>query len=148
MKSNVRNIVVAVLLAGGTTTVVGAPAWAAPQPGGMQMNPDEQLNPGQRLTSPNGLNTLVMEPNGSLVEYIPGGLQVWSSGSSVPQSIFLAQNDGNFVVIAPGNQPEWATGTAGDVDEGNVLQIQDDRNVVVYAPGHVAIWSNHMAAGS
>ena len=108
-----------------------------------QLNPNSQLNPGDRLYSPNGLNFLVMQSDGNLVEYIPGGRAVWASGTFFPGSIFRAQADGNFVIIAPGNRPVWATGT--NYHQGTVLQIQDDRNVVAYAPGHIAIWANNTA---
>lgn len=104
------------------------------------------LGSGDRLNSPNGLNSLVMQADGNLVERIPGGRVVWHTGTGVPGSILRAQEDGNFVVIAPGNRPVWSTRTAGR--PGSVLQLQNDRNLVVYAPGHRAVWSNAVAGGA
>jgi hypothetical protein len=141
MNSNVKRAVVAVLLAG-TSIVVGNPASAAPaRPAGFQLNPNTQLAAGQRLTSRNGQNTLEMQADGNLVEYVPGHVAVWSTETSIPHSVFKAQSDGNFVIVAPGNQPMWDTGTAGH--PGAVLQLQNDRNVVAYATGHVAIWESN-----
>ena len=56
--------------------------------------------------------------------------------------MFIAQGDGNYVIVAPGNRPIWATGTKSG---GTTLKIQDDRNLVVYAPVNKAIWSNNVA---
>lgn len=102
-----------------------------------------RLGSGDRLYSPNGLNMLVMQADGNLVEYIPGGRAVWASGTFTPGSVFNAQGDGNFVVVAPGNRPVWSTRTNNH--PGTVLQLQDDRNLVAYAPGHQAIWANAVA---
>lgn len=107
-----------------------------------ELRPGDRINSGDRIYSPNGLNTLVTQPDGNLVEYIPGGQVAWSSGTSVPESILITQSDGNLVIIAPGNRPVWQTGT---LQAETVFQLQDDRNFVAYAPGHVAIWSNNAA---
>ncbi len=101
--------------------------------------PNEQLGVDQRLVSPNGRFTLVMQKDGNLVEYAGGNRAVWASGTSTPQSIVRMQDDGNLVVIAPGNKPVWATGTEGN--RNATLELQDDGNVVVYAQGHRAVWS-------
>lgn len=106
--------------------------------------PNQRLNVGDKIYSPNNLNYLAMQSDGNLVEYIPGGRPVWASNTSVRGSIFIVQSDGNGVIIAPGNRPVWATGTRS---RNSVLEIQDDRNVVMYAPGHVAVWSNGTAGG-
>lgn len=104
--------------------------------------PVNQMVPGDRLYSPNGLNYLFMQSDGNLVEYIPGR-STWASNTAGRYgSVFLAQGDGNYVVVSPGNIPRWATGTRSN---GTVLKIQDDRNVAVYAPGNIAIWSNNVA---
>ncbi|MGW5657584.1 hypothetical protein [Streptomyces humi] len=105
--------------------------------------PGGRLNPGDRLVSPNGLNVLVMQQDGNLVETIPRGRVVWQSGTHDPYSVLFMQNDGNLVVVAPGNRPVWASGTARR--PGSDLELQDDRNLVVYAPGHVAVWANNIA---
>lgn len=104
----------------------------------------DRLGVGDRIISPNNLNYLVMQSDGNLVEYIPGGRPVWATNTGVRGAVLVAQSDGNFVVIAPGNTPIWASGTG--VAE-STLELQNDRNVVVYAPGHRAIWANGAAGG-
>src|SRR3954471_16059454 len=95
-----------------------------------------------KIYSPNRLNILLMQPDGNLVEYIPGRA-VWASNTAGQQgSVFTAQGDGNYVVIGPGNRPLWATGTKSG---GTTLILQNDRNLVVYAPGNHAIWANNVA---
>ena len=108
-----------------------------------QITPVNQMVPGDKIFSPNGLNYLLMQSDGNLVEYIPGPRVVWTSNTAGNEgSVFNAQGDGNYVVVASGNRPKWATGTSGG---GTTLRIQDDRNLVVYAPGNRAIWSNNVA---
>ncbi|MEV3911917.1 hypothetical protein [Streptomyces canus] len=105
--------------------------------------PGQRLNPGDRLASPNGLNVLVLQTDGNLVEYIPGGRAIWATNTRVSNSVLFMQADGNLVVVAPGNRPVWASATSGK--PGSILELQDDRNLVVYAPGHVAVWANNIA---
>lgn len=101
-----------------------------------------RLNPGMRMVSPNGLNELVMQSDGNLVEYIPGRA-VWSTQTFVPGTVAILQSDGNLVLVAPGNRPVWQSGTYKWAHSS--VEIQDDRNVVVYAPGHIAVWANGTA---
>ncbi|ROP30453.1 NBR1-Ig-like domain-containing protein [Couchioplanes caeruleus] len=102
--------------------------------------PGERLHPGEQLTSGNGRYVLVMQGDGNLVEY-DAGRPVWASGTNGRSGAVLeAQQDGNFVVYAPGHVAVWSTGTSGR--PGSVLRIQDDRNVVVYAPGNLAAWAS------
>lgn len=108
-----------------------------------------QLGPGDKIFSPNGLNYLAMQSDGNLVEFIPPGsdgrpTEVWRRSAGSRDSIFRGQDDGNFVLIAPGNRPVWSTETSS---RDSVIQLQDDRNLVVYGPGHVAAWSNNVAGG-
>jgi hypothetical protein len=98
-----------------------------------------RLNPGMRITSPNGVNDLVMQSDGNLVEYA-GDRALWATGTREPGTVALVQSDGNFVLIAPGNRSIWSAGTYRW--PGTVIEIQNDKNVVGYAPGHVAVWAN------
>lgn len=108
-----------------------------------QLTPVNQMVPGDKIFSPNGLNYLLMQSDGNLVVYIPEPRAVWASNTmGNPGSVFVAQGDGNYVVYGPGNRPTWASGTSGS---GTTLRLQDDRNLVVYAPGNRAIWSNNIA---
>lgn len=106
------------------------------------LHPGQRLAAGDKIYSPNNLNYLVMQSDGNLVEYIPGGRAVWASNTFAHGSVFAMQADGNSVIYAPGNRPVWSTGTRV---RNSVLEIQNDRNVVVYAPRHVAVWANDTA---
>lgn len=105
-----------------------------------RLNPNEQLNPGERLVSPNGQYVLAMQGDGNLVEYAPGNRAVWASGTGTGNSIARMQGDGNLVVIAPGNAAVWATGTSGNINAD--VELQNDGNIVVYAQAHLARWSS------
>jgi Putative amidase domain len=110
-------------------------------PAASQLNPGETLGSGASLTSPNFDYTLVMQPDGNLVEYSPGGLAIWSSGTvGNPGAVLKDQGDGNIVLIAPGNVPIWSTRTVGQPQ--TALLLQNDGNVVVYAEGNVAVWAS------
>lgn len=116
---------------------VATPAFAGAETGALRQN--EQLNPGQRLITPNGI-ALAMQGDGNLVEYAPGNRPVWASNTNRPGSVLRMQNDGNLVIIAPGNIPVWNTRTNGN--PGADLELQNDGNAVVYASGHITKWAN------
>jgi hypothetical protein len=65
-------------------------------------------------TRTNGRSTdaLIMQSDGNLVLYAPGGNPLWSSRTHGNGGAFLAvQDDGNVVVYTAGGRPLWATGT-------------------------------------
>ena len=102
---------------------------------------NEQLNQGERITSPDGRYTLEMQSDGNLVEYGPGHVAVWATGTSPGAgAIARLQPDGNLVVIASGNHPVWASNTSGT--QGATLELQNDANLVLYGTGHVAAWAS------
>jgi hypothetical protein len=102
---------------------------------------NEQLNSGERITSPDGRYTLELQSDGNLVEYGPGHVAVWATGTSPGGgTIARLQGDGNLVVIAPGNRPVWASNTAGT--QGATLELQNDANLVLYGTGHIAAWAS------
>ena len=82
-----------------------------------QLTPVNQMVPGDKIFSPNGLNYLLMRSDGNRVEYIPGNgapRPAWASntaGNGNELSVFIAQGDGNYVLVAPRNRARWATGT-------------------------------------
>ena len=86
------------------------------------------LQPGERITSPNGQQVLVHQHDGNVVLY-SAGKAVWQTktvGRDTDNVVF--QSDGNFVVYGEG-RALWHTGTYG---KGQVLAVQDDANLVVY----------------
>ena len=104
-----------------------------------ELDPDNGLNVGDSIQSPNEQYSLNMQSDGNLVEYGPNGA-IWAScTNSWPGSIATMQDDGNFVVYGPGHIARYATGTSS---RNSVLQVQNDGNMVIYAPGHVAVWAS------
>jgi hypothetical protein len=75
-----------------------------------RLNPGDQLKPGQQLVSDKGGIVLRMEEGG------------------------------NAVLVFPGNNPTWATGTDGH--PGSMMVMQTDGNLVVLAPGKGRIWQS------
>jgi hypothetical protein len=111
---------------------------------------------------------LIVQNDGSLVIYDAGSQPLWASNSVVPgqpaqptapdrltanqglmpgQSIasqdgrfrLVFQQDGNLVLYAPGNQPLWASNTAGHVVWDALMQ--GDGNFVIYDPHAHALWA-------
>jgi hypothetical protein len=83
--------------------------------------------------------SLVMQPDGNLVEYSAAGA-VWSSATSGHPGAFAAlQADGNFVIYnQAGTQALWASNHfSGAVAS---LVVQGDGNVVEYTGGGAPIW--------
>jgi hypothetical protein len=130
-------VLMALLLSVGLATVA-TPASASSLT--YQMDPNDQLVPSggrQILYPPAGTLSVSMDPDGQLrIYWGNANLHVmFEVGNHIPGTIAKMQGDGNFVLIAPGNHPIWATGTNGH--PGTVAQIQNDGGFALYAPGHV-----------
>ena len=128
---------VATLLA---TGLAGAPAHAAA--GTDRLGPGEFLDSDQSIVSGNGAYRLVMQGDGNLVEYGPGG-PLWATYTSPGRSRFVNQTDGNLVIYPNSGGVAWASGTGGG---GGTLVVQNDGNVVLYGPGGPT-WSTYTAGG-
>lgn len=92
---------------------------------------------------------LVMQGDGNLVQYGPGGA-LWSTETEGSTGQFVVQEDGNLVVYAEG-RAVWQSGTGAPVTADDPvafeLVLQDDANLVLYAydlaEGEAfAIWSS------
>ncbi|WP_231331706.1 trypsin-like peptidase domain-containing protein [Actinomadura graeca] len=114
-----------------------------PQAEGREMRPDEVLLPGQSIASPDGSCTFgfredgdlvlsgedgplwssgtaggtpgvcVMQRDGDLVVYRPGGAVVWRSGTrGHPGSHLVVQDDANVVIYRPDGAPVWSADPA------------------------------------
>lgn len=106
----------------------------------------ERLNPGEALSSRNGLYHLVMQHDGNLVEYEPVGKPVWASNThGHPGTVLINRADGDLVLIAPNGTPLWDTKTFVGDTYGSILTVQDDRNVCVYAPPYRLLWQTKTA---
>ncbi len=130
-----------------TTRPAPAPAPAARD----RLDPDQRLDPGQRRVSADGRFDLIMQGDGNLVLYAPGGRALWASRTvGNPGAWAIMQSDGNLVVYRRGQPPVpsaalWASRTAGH--PGAWAVMQNDGNFVVYRPGSPtpprALWATN-----
>ncbi|HEX3563918.1 MAG TPA: hypothetical protein VHU17_00985 [Acidimicrobiales bacterium] len=103
------------------------------------------LQPGQSITSTNGLFQLVMQTDGNLVVYLVAqGDALWSTGTqNNPGAVAAMQDDGNLVVYSEGGTALWASGTTAP---NSTLALQNDGNLVIYganSAGQYPVWSSH-----
>jgi hypothetical protein len=107
-----------------------------------RLQPGQQLNVNEELTSNNGWLNLVMQGDGNLVLYRTQVIQpLWASNTAgQPVSRVVMQGDGNLVAYSPQDVPFWATGTDGN--PGASMVLQDDGNLVVYGSGGNPLWAS------
>ncbi|NHZ93721.1 hypothetical protein F2P45_32690 [Massilia sp. CCM 8733] len=110
---------------------------ATPGVAASTLSPNDLLQRGQYLQSPQGAYTLNMQSDGSLVMYRKDGLVRYRMSKN--GEFALMQADGNFVEYSKFAVPLWSTGT--DRNPGAWLSIQDDGNLVVYSRVKRAMWS-------
>jgi hypothetical protein len=78
-----------------------------------RLNPNDRLFQGQYITSADGRFTLILQGDGNLVLYKPGGRPIWATGTSGPVTEAVMQQDGNFVLYTP-QGAIWASNTQGN----------------------------------
>lgn len=98
-----------------------------------------RLGPLGRLTSAGGAYALVVQIDGNVVVYGPGG-PIWSARTGQPGSTLVEQTDGNAVVYTPGGAAAWNSRTGGN--PGARLVMQSDGNLVVYRANGTPAWSS------
>ncbi len=112
---------------------------AGAAPGGSVLYAGEQLLVGQSLRSPNGHYSLLLQSDGNLVLYGPGGGPtgaIWASYTNSGARLAM-QGDGNLVLYKSNNTfAGFASWT--QAYPGAWAQLQDDGNLVVYSPGAIA----------
>lgn len=101
------------------------------------LSPNELLQRGQYLQSPQAAYTLNMQSDGSLVMYRKDGTVRYRM--SKHGEFAIMQVDGNFVEYSKFAEPLWNTGTHGN--PGAWLSIQDDGNLVVYSRVNTPLWN-------
>ncbi len=104
----------------------------------------QRLTPNQSLTSNDGRFTLIMQGDGNLVLYGPGGRYRWDTGTwgkQIEQAVL--QSDGDFGLYAPGGAAVWESKTNGNL--GAFLVVQDDGNLVIYRADGSAAWASNTA---
>ncbi|MHA7134222.1 NlpC/P60 family protein [Oerskovia turbata] len=100
----------------------------------------EELHGGQRLVSPSGNLVLVMQTDGNLVLYAPGGNVRWQTDTDGNPGAFARfQTDGNLVVYNASQQPLWHANVDGQ--GATFAQLQDDGNFVLYRDHSTPVWS-------
>jgi hypothetical protein len=106
-----------------------APTVVRKQRGRFGLQPGEFLPAGQDIESPDGHHVLRMERSGNLV-LSKDGVVRWSSGTRVPNSILVVDNDGTLVIQAPDGTPTWSS----DIDgiEPDALDLGDTDQQMVY----------------
>jgi hypothetical protein len=104
--------------------------------------PNQYLEKGDFLTSPNNLYTLNMQDDGNLVLYDLnlGQGAIWASNTyNMAVSKAVMESDGNFVIYGCPD-PIWATNT--NYQDGAFIVLQDDGGLVIY--GTTPIWASNI----
>ena len=103
------------------------------------------LTANQSIYSPNGQYQLIMQGDGNLVEYGPGGQVIWDAGTNGnPGAYATMQGDGNLVVYSSAGTALWDSGTNGNA--GAYFQLQDNGNAVIYRADGTALWYGNSTA--
>lgn len=135
-RTRLRTLVAALVLTVVASLAAALPADAATT--ASRLNVGERLVAGQSLRSPSGNLELIMQTDGNLVLYAPGGSARWNTGTyGNPGAYVQLQTDGNLVLYSATNQPLWYTMTT----TGSFLNLQDDGNLVLYTAQSTPIWS-------
>ena len=104
----------------------------------------QRLTANQSLTSNDGRFTLVMQGDGNLVLYGPGGRYRWDTGTwGRPVQQVAMRSDGNLVLSSPSLGIVWDSKTVGN--PGASLVLQDDGNLVIYRSNGTAAWASNTA---
>lgn len=104
------------------------------------MQPFDELMPGQRIYSRGNTHCLTYQSDGNLVLYwVPSWQQLWNSHTAgQPVGVCRMEGDGNLVIYGPNNQMIWASGTSGHT--GSRLVVLPGKVVIYELDGRV-IWS-------
>jgi hypothetical protein len=112
--------------------------------------PGQQLNINDRLVSPNGKVTLVMQGDGNLVLYrTDTGFALWSTNTwGKPVTHAILQTDGNFVCYDAAGKAYWASNTAFGslpfLSAPHSVVLQDDGNLIIYdTTTGAALWTSN-----
>jgi hypothetical protein len=90
------------------------------------------------LRSANGAYRAILQSDGYVVVYGPGGAN-WSTGTwGTGATVLVLQGDGNLVLYSS-HGAVWSTRTYGS--GASELVMQNDGNLVLYGPGGAA-WSS------
>ena len=107
--------------------------------GNTTASPGRVLTANQSIYSPDGQYQLIMQGDGNLVEYGPGGQVMWNAGTwGNPGAYAIMQGDGNLVVYSSAGTALWWSGTNGRA--GASLVLNDGGTLEIIYQGTV-IWA-------
>jgi hypothetical protein len=110
--------------------------------GGPALIAGAELRPNQYIRAADGLHALLLQGDGNLLLYGPGGHYTWSSGTGGHTPVrAILQGDGNLVLYGT-TGAYWSSATAGAGTA--TLLLQNDGNLVLYGQSG-AIWSTGTA---
>lgn len=139
IRARAARVVTMLLVAGLAATGLAQAAEAAA--GTNALARGERLDAGQQIVSENGLLKLVMQGDGNLVLYAPGGQPRWHTNTyGNPGAWMQFNSDGNLVVYGPGAVPLWNSFADGGAKGGTVLQVRNDGNLVQLNDAGYASW--------
>jgi len=121
--------------------MLAPPASAAPGEG--ELRPGESLRSGEGLVSPDGTQTLVVQPDGVLALFGAEPDPRWVSGAAVPGSTLVVADSGDVALTAPDGTVSWRPDTPATI--GSRLVLQDDGNLVVLDPQGSQVWESGTA---
>lgn len=119
------------------------------EPGYPEVGTQDRLNAGQELTkdqripSPNGEYTLIMQDDSNLVLYKKGKGPIWARGNTAGNSAekLVFRGDGELELLTWSGRQKWVTGTAGRGKSNSFFAIRDDGNMVIETDGQI-VWSS------
>jgi hypothetical protein len=103
---------------------------------------DEKLTAGKEITAADGVHSLRLTANGSLVLYRKDTNEsLWATDTAGSKAVQLVvQDDGNVVLSRSDGVAVWAAESQGR--NGSRLVVQSDGNLVLYA-GDNAVWATN-----
>jgi hypothetical protein len=108
------------------------------------MQPFDELYPGQVISSLSGEYYLIYESGGNLVLYNhPLRRKEWESGTAGrPVGVCTMEGYGNLAIYGPGGKPPpiWQSNTDHNA-AGSRLVVRNDGKVAIYQPDGTQLWS-------
>jgi hypothetical protein len=116
----------------------------------------QQLNINDRLVSPNGIYTLLMQTDGNLVLYQDAidvstaywATNTWALPANERPTSALIQVDAHFVLYDANGVARWASGTWGPGYVAPYVALEDDGNLIIYHDGTRPLWASGGVGGT
>ena len=101
----------------------------------------QSLTINQGIYSPDGRYATIMQSDGNLVTYGPGGVR-WNTGTAGKGGVLVAfQGDGNVVMYTSSFKAVWASNSRSS--RAGQLVTQNDGNFVAYNASAQPLWSSY-----